>query len=396
MGMRAIIYGLIIMIVLTAAAHSGGIIDTASNVKVPTSDMTVSDARTDLIQDWLRRDLGWPQLTLEPASADASFRRYFRVRGRDGATHIVMDAPPEHEDVEPYLRVSRMLAGCGVHVPHVDAADTVRGLVLLEDLGSEHYLARLGSGGDADALYADALEALARIQVHGREAAAQLAPYDRVALERELGLMPEWFAARHLQLALDESDRAVIGEAFEFLVREALAQPRVFVHRDYHSRNLMLLPVANPGVIDFQDALAGPVGYDLVSLLKDCYIAWPRAQVEHWLERYRLRLAALDAGVAAGADAGQFLRWFDLIGVQRHLKVLGIFARLWYRDGKPGYLADLPRTLEYVLDTVWRYPELAQFGRWLDARVLPRFAAANAREPAAAGAIAGMTSQVTA
>ena len=339
--------------------------------------MTGNDARVQQIRDWLTRELGFSLVRLEPASADASFRRYFRAWAADGTTRVVMDAPPDKEHIGPFLQVAALLAGCKVHVPQVHAADSARGMVLLEDLGSELYLTRLRAGADPDVLYADALQALLRIQLHGREAARMLPPYDRAALEREMALMPEWFCARHLQLALDDADRGVLAESFEFLTLEALAQPLVFVHRDYHSRNLMLLPSANPGIIDFQDALAGPVGYDLVSLLKDCYIDWPRARVESWVSAYRAQLMGGDG--LAGASEQEFLRWFDLIGLQRHIKVLGIFARLWYRDGKDGYLADLPRTFGYVQDVVRRYPELRRFGDWLQRRVLPAFAAASAR-----------------
>ena len=178
-------------------------------------------------------------------------------------------------------------------------------------------------------------------------------------------------------MALDHADHDALGACFEFLTGEALAQPQVLVHRDFHSRNLMCLPHGNPGIIDFQDALAGPVGYDLVSLLKDCYIDWPRARVEHWVCSYRAQLRG--ERDLAGADEREFMRWFDLIGLQRHIKVLGIFARLWYRDGKRGYLSDLPRTLAYVLDAAARYGELQGFAHWLQRRVLPQFAAANAR-----------------
>jgi N-acetylmuramate 1-kinase len=344
--------------------------------------MTGNDARVQQIRDWLTGELSFSLLRLEPASADASFRRYFRAWAADGTTRVVMDAPPDKEDIGPFLKVAALLEGCEVHVPHVYAADSARGLVLLEDLGSELYLTQLRGGADPDLLYGHALQALRRIQLEGREAARALPPYDRAALEREMALMPEWFCGRHLQLTLDDADRGVLAESFEFLTLEALAQPLVFVHRDYHSRNLMLLPSRNPGIIDFQDALLGPVGYDLVSLLKDCYIDWPRARVESWVSAYRAQL--LGAAALAGASEREFLRWFDLIGLQRHIKVLGIFARLWYRDGKHGYLADLPRTFGYVLDAARRYPELRQFGGWLQRRVLPAFSAASAR-PQAAG-----------
>jgi aminoglycoside/choline kinase family phosphotransferase len=344
--------------------------------------MTGGDARVQQIREWLTGELDFRLVRLEPASADASFRRYFRAWRADGATRVVMDAPPDKEDIGPFLEVGTLLAACGVHVPHIDAADAARGLVLLEDLGSQLYLTRLRAGDDPDALYGDAFEALLRIQLRGREAARQLPAYDRAVLEREMALMPEWFCARHLQLTLDDADRGVLAESFEFLVVEALAQPLVLVHRDFHSRNLLWLPSDNPGIIDFQDALAGAVGYDLVSLLKDCYIDWPRARVEHWVRDYRARLRG--AGELAGASEREFLRWFDLIGLQRHIKVLGIFARLWYRDGKHAYLSDLPRTLEYVQDAARRHGELRGFAQWLERRVVPVFAAANARALAAA------------
>jgi aminoglycoside/choline kinase family phosphotransferase len=335
------------------------------------------DPRILLIRDWLERDLGWSPTRIEPASADASFRRYFRVWNAAGATRIVMDAPPDKENIAPYVRVAGLLAGCDVHVPRIDAADAARGLLLLEDLGSTHMLAALQAGADAGALYAAALDALERIQLRGLAAARELPPYDRAALERELALCPEWFCLRHLGLGPDAADAQLLAATFDFLVREALAQPVVLVHRDYHSRNLMVTATHSPGVIDFQDAAAGPIGYDLVSLLKDCYIAWPRARVTAWVEDYRLRLRA--SGLASGADSTQFLRWFDLIGLQRHIKVLGIFARLCYRDGKNGYLADLPRVLDYVLDTAARYPELRGFDEWARRRLQPGLAAANAR-----------------
>jgi aminoglycoside/choline kinase family phosphotransferase len=339
--------------------------------------MTGDDARVRQIRDWLASELGTPLLRLEAASADASFRRYFRAWFADGATRVVMDAPPDKEEVAPFLQVAALLECCGVHVPHIHAVDSARGLVLLEDLGSDPYLTRLQAGDDADLLYGDALDALLRIQVRGRAVAGQLPPYDRAVLAREMALMPQWFCERHLQLTLDDADRAVLADSFEFLTVGALEQPQVLVHRDYHSRNLMRLPNRNPGVIDFQDALAGPVGYDLVSLLKDCYIGWPRARVEQWVSGYRARLRAERA--LAGSSEREFLRWFDLIGLQRHIKVLGIFARLWYRDGKSGYLPDLPRTLDYVLDGAQRFAELRGLTHWLQQRVLPQFGAANAR-----------------
>jgi aminoglycoside/choline kinase family phosphotransferase len=338
--------------------------------------MLDTDARLALIHDWLSRELHLGPVRIEVASSDASFRRYFRAF-RDGATFIVMDAPPQKEDVRPYLKVSRLLEALGAHVPHVHEADVTRGLLLLEDLGTTPYLQQLERGGDSERLYADALGALANIQLQGAAACAQLSPYGRSELAREMALMPEWFLGRHLSLTLSAAESELLGAAFEFLITEALAQPRVFVHRDYHARNLMVASERNPGIIDFQDALCGPVGYDLVSLLKDCYIAWPRARVVSWVRTFRARL--LDHGGPAGVSEAEFLRWFDLIGVQRHVKVLGIFCRLWYRDGKPGYLPDLPRTLDYVREASARYGELAALARFLEERVTAQLPQANAR-----------------
>jgi len=338
--------------------------------------MPHTDARLALIQDWLEQGLGLRPERLEPASNNASFRRYFRAFLRD-MTVVIMDAPPEREDVSPYLKISRLLEGVGVHVPQVYEMDIARGLLLLEDLGTTQYLTRLKAGDDPKRLYGDALQALAQIQVQGQEVSQQLEPYGREPLLREMKLMPEWFCARHLALELSLEEQEVMHATFEFLIAEALAQPTVFVHRDYHSRNLMVLHDRNPGIIDFQDALRGPIGYDPVSLLKDCYICWPRERVERWVCEFRAALAS--RGAPVGTDEREFLRWFDLMGVQRHIKVLGIFARLWYRDGKAGYLQDLPLTLEYVRDACARYRQLAAFARLIERRCVPELARANAR-----------------
>jgi aminoglycoside/choline kinase family phosphotransferase len=353
--------------------------------------MLEHDPRLTSIRTWLTRDLGWRIGRISVASADASFRRYFRVSRGDvdpaawaprADSLIVMDAPPGKEDIAPYLKVSSLLEQAGAHVPHVHASDARRGFVVMEDLGNVQYLSVLRSGRGVDKLYGDALTTLANIQVRGLQASRQLPPYDREPLERELNLLPEWFLLKHLGLELTPEERALLTVTFEFLINEALLQPQVFVHRDYHSRNLMVLPpVENrggPGVIDFQDALRGPIGYDLVSLLKDCYIGWSRERVERWVRGHRRVLGNLGANV--GDSEYQFLRWFDLIGVQRHIKVLGIFCRLWYRDGKAGYLNDLPLTFEYVRDACRRYPELVEFERWLSWRVAPLLEAAHARE----------------
>ena len=326
------------------------------------------------------------------ASADASFRRYFRVSRGDvdpaawaprADTLIVMDAPPGKEDIAPYLKVTSLLEQAGAHVPHVHAADRKRGFIVMEDLGDTQYLSLLKTGRGVDKLYGDALTTLANIQVRGLRAAPRCSS-PTIARRSSASSIScrSGFSRKHLRLELSPEERALLTVTFEFLINEALLQPQVFVHRDFHSRNLMVLPTsttrAGPGVIDFQDALRGPIGYDLVSLLKDCYISWSRERVERWVRGYRRVLGNLGANV--GDSEYQFMRWFDLIGVQRHIKVLGIFARLWHRDGKIGYLADLPLTFEYVRDACRRYPELVEFERWLAWRVAPELAAANARQ----------------
>ncbi len=313
---------------------------------------------------------------LTPASVDASFRRYFRVHRNDG-TQIAMDAPPEQEDVESYLRIARLLASAGVHVPQVVAVDLEQGFALISDLGSLQYLEALAKGTDPEPLYADAIDALLRLQAQGTSGAIDLPRYDHDLLRREMELFPEWFVGRHLGLEPAAGDRRAIEAAFDWLSEMALAQPVVLVHRDYHSRNLMVCPGSNPGILDFQDAVRGPISYDLVSLLKDCYIVWPYAQMQGWIDRYREGAKRL--GLNVGADREQFLRWFDCMGLQRHIKVLGIFARLWYRDAKPGFLGDLPRVLDYTLAVTAVEPALARFDDFLRRQVVPAFAAAVRR-----------------
>ncbi|TVR65094.1 MAG: aminoglycoside phosphotransferase [Candidatus Competibacteraceae bacterium] len=312
--------------------------------------------RERLLRDWLDVVLPTTRVRLAPASSDASFRRYFRVWGDDGQTRIVMDAPPEQEDCRPFVAIAQALRDLGLNAPEVLAGDLDRGLLLLTDFGSRPYLAELDDRS-APGLYGDALEALARLQLGGDPGSPLLPPYDSALLHREMDLFRSWFLGHLLGLELREEEHQTLDHAFARLADNALEQPRVWVHRDYHSRNLMVTAPDNPGVLDFQDAVVGAVTYDLVSLLRDCYIAWPREQVEGWTLDHRARLRA--GGMSGLDDAAQFLRWFDLMGVQRHLKAIGIFARLNLRDGKPGYLRDIPRTLGYVLDATARYPELA-------------------------------------
>lgn len=334
-----------------------------------------------MIRDWIAGLLGHRRFRLEPASADASFRRYLRLRvGR--TTRIVMDAPPEHESCTPFLALGARLRAAGIHAPRVFAADPARGLVLLEDLGATSYLDALrghrhGPAPEvgAERLYGDALETLVRMQA--RVGCDGLARYDRAALEAEMELFPVWLLGRHLGIRLAGRDAGLLVEARAALVAAAVEQPQAFVHRDYHSRNLMYCPGANPGVLDFQDALRGPLSYDLTSLLRDAYVAWPQAQVEAWAERYLER--ARRAGLLSGVGPGKLRRWLELTGAQRQLKVAGIFARLWYRDGKPGYLADIPRVLGYLLAAAPRHPEIRPLGELLARlEVIERVEARNA------------------
>lgn len=331
------------------------------------------DERLERLELWLAGVLGTRDLDIRPASADASFRRYFRVR-RGQQTWIAMDAPPGKESLGPYIRVAAILAEVGVNAPRVIEQNIEEGFLLNTDLGSRTYLAELQIGTNAGQLYEDAMAALIRIQARGQTHAVELPPYDEPLLRQEMMLFPDWFCTRHLGLA-GEADEFGMDAVYAVLAREALSQPRVFVHRDYHSRNLMVGDGArfgaNPGILDFQDAVYGPVTYDLVSLLRDCYIAWPSERVHRWIAFFMER--ARDAGVEVGASESQFLRCFDLMGVQRHLKAIGIFARLWHRDGKPGYLKDIPRTLSYVSEVSARYDELKPLNRWLQERVLPTF-----------------------
>ncbi len=322
--------------------------------------------RFSQLQSWAQKVLSCAQLDIQPASSDASFRRYFRVNHGD-RTYILMDAPPSHEDVRPFLRVMELFRPSGMHVPELYAQDIDNGFLLLGDFGSTHYLAALNAE-TVESLYGDALDALLRLQTGCRGEGA-LPPYDEALLRREMALFTDWFLDRHYGVSLSVRDSRIIAQACDRLVDNALAQPRVCVHRDYHSRNLMCVAGNNPGVLDFQDAVYGPVTYDLASLLRDCYIRWPDQDIYRWLEAYYRE--AQDAGIVPPAVAfDTFKRWFDLMGMQRHLKAIGIFARLNHRDHKPGYLADIPRTLGYVLSVAGEYPEFAGFADLVSALVV--------------------------
>ena len=326
--------------------------------------MTAAD-RLAALDAWLASTLAGRAYTLAPASADASFRRYFRVsleREAHGArTLIAMDAPPPMEDCRPYVRVAKLLVDAGVNAPRVLAQDLDRGFLLLTDLGARTYLDALDDS-TAHALYLDAIDALVRWQAASRE--GELPPYDEALLRRELDLFPDWYLAKHLGVAVDARARETLERVFALVLANNLAQPRVYVHRDYHSRNLMVSD-PNPGVLDFQDAVFGPITYDLVSLLRDAYVAWDEERQIDWAVRYWER--ARRAGLPVDADFGAFWRDFEWMGVQRQLKVLGIFARLSHRDGKDGYLADMPRVMAYLRGACRRYSALDPLLALLDA-----------------------------
>lgn len=305
--------------------------------------------RLTQLQHWLDSLSENTYTNLQTASADASFRQYFRVtNNKDNKTYIVMDAPPEKEDCHPFLLVTDLIRSVGVNAPDVISMDIQQGFLLLDDLGSKPYLDHLDENS-ANNLYTDAIGALVKMQTID----GMLPAYDEQLLQTEMDLFETWYLNRHMGIQLDETQKTSLDGVFKTLIQNATEQPQVFVHRDYHSRNLMITDENNPGVIDYQDAVIGPITYDLVSLLKDCYIEWPREKVELWLELYLARITP-----AHLIDRDTLIRWFDLMGVQRHLKVLGIFARLNYRDGKSQYINDLPLTLKYVLDTCNQYDEL--------------------------------------
>lgn len=328
-------------------------------------------------RDFAQTALGDARIRVESASEDASFRSYWRIsRISTGPanlpTCIVMDAPPEKEDLSPWLDIGTRLRRAGLHTPEILAVDRRQGFVMMEDLGTRTYLPELDHER-VGVLYADAIDALLRMQT--RVDVTGLPEYDHQRLLEEMALCPHWLLERHLGVIPDGAGRDVIDRAFAFLALAAAEQPRAFVHRDYHSRNLLVIDrtaqstdtdfLASPGIVDFQDAVVGPITYDLVSLLRDCYVEWDAQRVDGWLEAYWMRLQAThllgrDVGLAA------MTRWFDLMGLQRHIKVLGIFCRLWYRDGKARYLADLPLVWRYTLRIARRYPELDAFADLLE------------------------------
>jgi len=322
--------------------------------------MIHADARRAAVERWLAAQFPSAPFSLESASEDASFRRYWRARLADGRSYVVMDAPPDKEDCRPFVHVAGLLRAAGVHAPEIFAQDLASGFLLLADLGTMTYLQAL-SPENAPRLFADAVDALIRWQLATR--AGELPPYDEALLRREMNLFPEWYLGRHLHKKLSPGEEEILENTFRLLVKGALAQPAVYVHRDYMPRNLMVCD-PNPGVLDFQDAVLGPITYDVVSLFRDAFVSWEEERVLDWTVRYWEK--AKQAKLPVHADFAEFWQAFEWMGLQRHLKVLGIFARIHYRDGKPKYLQDTPRFLGYARAVAARYGALAPLARLLD------------------------------
>ncbi len=324
--------------------------------------MAFSDFRLTSLQQWLETltQHNMDVTSIHPASSDASFRRYFRINS-DSGSFIAMDAPPEKEKLQPFLHVAEIFSQCEVTVPEVIEKNIEKGFLLLSDLGKTTYLQKLNEQ-NAHEMYLDAIDALIRIQIASRPGI--FPEYDRTLLLNELNLFPEWFISKHLNVQLSEKQSETLKKMFDLILANNLAQPQVYVHRDYHSRNLMVFEDKNPGILDFQDAVFGPITYDLVSLLRDAYITWDEEKVLDWAIRYWER--ARKAGLPVNPDIDMFYKDFEFMGLQRHLKVLGIFSRLNYRDGKSAYLNDLPVVMEYAYKTASRYPELAPLAQLLD------------------------------
>jgi len=323
--------------------------------------------RFNLMQKWVNQHFATVDVTLQPVSGDASFRKYFRVL-TENFSCIIMDAPPTHESCAEFIQISKCLRHYHLNAPDIIIMDLAQGFLALTDFGNQQYFHML-QGNSVKSLYKDALDALQVMQT--RVECKGLPLYDEALLMQEMQLFTDWLLERHLQLHLTAQERTELNNCFVQLATAALAQPQVFVHRDYHSRNLMVVEGHNPGILDFQDAVQGAITYDLVSLLRDCYIAWPPEQVEAWVLDYYADLKKTSDLIEV--EAAQFLHWFDWMGAQRHLKASGIFARLWHRDGKNRYLADIPRTLTYLIQETAAYPELAFLHELVKARVLPAF-----------------------
>ena len=327
--------------------------------------MLITDTRTKLITHWLEHTLKLEVSLFEPASSDASFRRYFRVVHTKGQ-HIVMDAPPEKEDIEPFIRIAALFKKSGVNVPLIYQQNLEQGFLLLEDFGSVCYLDQL-SEQKAHELYLSAFNSLHTLQTQVSTINSPLPSYTPSLLENELTLFYEWFLEKKLNISIPEEIKKNLNQ---LLISSAIEQRQVCVHRDFHSRNLMVLTGESPGIIDFQDAVIGPITYDLVSLLRDCYITWPEEKIKHWVTLY---LQKITMSGLSNASLVTFRQWFDLMGLQRHLKAIGIFSRLHLRDNKPSYLQDIPRTINYLKLICSHYSELTEFNQFLTDIILPAY-----------------------
>lgn len=319
--------------------------------------------RENLLFNWVRKACNNPNATVQAMQNDASFRHYFRVFLPDNTTFIAMDAPPDKENSKPFVEVAQCLLKAGLNVPEIKAIDWENGFLLLTDLGDQLYLPLLKENDRTkiDRLYGDALAALATMQACVKT--EHLPLYDEKLLRFEMNLLPDWFISKHLDYSLNSIEKNQLDSCFDFLIKNALEQPQVFVHRDYHSRNLLLHSRQNPAILDFQDAVKGAVTYDLVSLLKDAYLSLDR----HWIEEKVLGYheLATQMGIISNVSEKEFFKWFDWMGLQRHIKVTGIFARLYHRDGKAGYLKDIPLVLKYIVETAALYPEMRWLSEWI-------------------------------
>ena len=322
--------------------------------------------RYNVLQNWLTDTLGSSNFNLRPASEDASFRTYHRLFLKN-KTFIVMDAPPEQENCKLFIKITKKLHACNVNVPVIHNVNIEEGFLLLSDLGDDLYLDKLSDSAIYD-LYSDAITALVNIQNSAN--VGGLDEYDKNLLRNEMNLFTEWLIEKHLQIELKEAQRKDLIKLFDLLITNAEQQPKVFVHRDFHSRNLMVTKENNPGIIDYQDAVYGPISYDLVSILKDCYIKWPEEEINKWIDFYLNKLYEEKSQFKINRD--EFVRWFDLMGVQRHLKASGIFARLSHRDQKHNFLKDIPRTLTYIVDLKETYKELQPICAMIEESILPK------------------------
>ncbi len=328
--------------------------------------MEKQDIRKKAIQSWLTNELKMTIDSLAPASSDASFRRYFRISCKN-QTYVVMDAPPEKENIKPFIEVANLFSSAGINTPTIYQMNLEQGFLLLEDFGNQCYLDLLNQE-NADVFYEQALNSLFRLQTTIDLNNCQLPVYDTELLNKELDIFTEWFLEKKLNITTTSEEHTIIEETKQLLIKSALEQPTTCVHRDYHSRNLMVTSTNNPGIIDFQDAVIGPITYDLVSLLKDCYIEWPEQMIDQWLNQY---FQHLKNTINIDYSFDTFKYWFDLMGIQRHLKAIGIFSRLDLRDNKPNYLQDIPRTINYVLDASAKYPELSAFNDFFQNTIMP-------------------------